>query len=414
MARFFESTPSPGRSRLRSRTLIVTILALTMLATTAFLPASATGGGDDLEGVRSTVIETYNYKIDLLAGLKAETSNTERQAVYQAGIDELASIRDTGVATSMDIDELWALKETAHAIYHATVDEANGVPDNPEEALAEAKAKARNKVAYKIGLLESWIEGCDDPEARAIVAAGISQLEGLYPQIDAATTPDEAYALKARAHDIYNETIARAEATKDDDGKDDEEDRAATELANTRRATLSLIERRAALLKSAGAAARIPAVVEIYRTGAEEIVGFTDAAKSAKTVRQLKDLQGEVEAFYESVKSRASEVREGVDTSLEETLESYLDHVVDYVTSTTGAAAATADESPETFEALVAAKRTVLDRVEAVRDVTDTGSRLDARWEALDDALTDFRRALVLHYIELGEPMVVASIQIPG
>ena len=162
---FTHTAPTPERSRSWAKPLIVAILALVMVATMAVAPAGATSGGEDLEDVRSRVIDTYNYKIGLLNNLKAETSNPDRQAIYQAGINELASIRDTSVATSTSIDELWDLKDTAHAIYHATIDEAAGVPDSPEEELERAQDKARNKVAYKIDALESWIAGCDDPEA---------------------------------------------------------------------------------------------------------------------------------------------------------------------------------------------------------------------------------------------------------
>ena len=413
------TAPTIQRSRPWAKALIVAVLALAMLATMAVAPAGATSGGDDLEDVRSTVIETYNYKIALLSNLKAETSNPDRQAIYQAGITELASIRDTSVATSTSIDELWNLKDTAHDIYHATVDEAAGVPDSPEEALERAKSKARNKVAHKINALESWIAGCDDPDAQAIVAAGIAELESLYPLIDAATTPDEAYALKSRAHDIYNETLARANEAKDDDDDDDdddkdEEDAAAKALADARRATLTLIERRAAVLRSAAAAARIPAVIEIYATGAEEVASLESQAKKAKTVSELRSIQARVEEIFEETKTKAAEVRDGAGTSPEDTVAAYLDHVVSYVTYTTAAAAPTADDSPETFDALVAAKKVVLDRVEDVREVADTGSRLDARWEALETSLTDYRRALVLHYIALGDPTLIAGLHIPG
>ncbi len=413
-----------ARPAWRARSLIVAVLALAMFIATGFVPAEATSGGDDLEAVRSTVIETYNYKIGLLQNKKAETSNADRQAAYQSGIDQLSGLRDTTVATSADIDELWRLKDTAHEIYHATVAAAEQVEPTPEEALAEAKERTRNKVAYKIKALRDWIEGCDDPTAQSIVAEGITELESLYPLIDAAETADEVYAIKARVHDIYNETIARAEKAKgeddgkDDDGKDDDgddgEDEAAKELARARNRTLTLIERRAAVLRSAAAAARIPAVIEIYSAAAEEVLGWKVEAKSAKSTGELRTIQEKVLAAYEEATAAAEAVRDDVDTSPEETVSSYLDHVVNYVMSTTEAAAATAGDSPETFEDLVAAKRLVLERVEDVREVAESGSRLGARWDALEDAMSDYRRALLRHYIALGEPMVIAGVQVPG
>ena len=72
--------------------------------------------------------------------------------------------------------------------------------------------------------------------------------------------------------------------------------------------------------------------------------------------------------------------------------------------TTTAAAGETAEESPETYAALVAAEKNVIARAEQVREVAESGSRLRDRWEALDDALRDYRRALVRHYIALGEP----------
>ncbi len=420
------TTTIDARPAWRARSLIVAVLALAMFIAMGFVPADATSGGDDLEAVRSTVIETYNYKIGLLQNKKAETSNPDRQAAYQSGIDQLSGLLDTTVATSTDIEELWGLKDTAHDIYHAAVAAADDVEPTPEEALAEAKERTRSKVARKIKALEQWIEGCDDPRARSIVAEGIAELESLYPLIDAAETPDEAYAIKARVHDIYNETIARAENAKgdddddddddgkDDDEKDDEEDKAAKELAQARNSTLTLIERRAAVLKSAAAAARIPAVIEIYSAAAEEVASWKTAAKKARSIGELRTIQENVLAVYEEATAEADAVRDDVDTSPEETVASYLEHVVNYVTGTTQAAAATADDSPETFEDLVAAKRLVIDRVDDVREVAESGNRLDARWDALEDAMSDYRRALLRHYIALGEPMVIAGVQVPG
>ena len=393
-----------------------------MLATTAFAPAGATSGGDDVETVRATVIETYNYKINLLSGLKSETSNVERQAVYQVGIDELASTRDTSVMAVGDVETLWALKDLAHSIYHETVAAAEAVPNDPAEELARAKNKAAATAEYKINLLRKWIEGCDDPEVQAIVAEGIGQLEALFPLIDAATTPDEAYALKDRAHSIYHSTMDAAEKAKgEDDPKEDEEpkekseeEKAAEALAKARRDTLSLIERKASILESAAAAARLELVADIFADAAAAVEGLTDDAKAAKSISALRAINSQVVEIYEQAKKDAAEVRENYEPTPEEALAKYLDRVVDYVTNTVEAAAPTAEASPETFAALVEAKEAVLVAVERVRDVAESGNRLDDRWDALEDAMRDFRRAVIRHYIALGDPAAIGDIQIPG
>lgn len=57
-----------GRShQFGPRTLTILTLAVAMFATMALAPAGATeGGSSDLESVRGTVMETFNYKIGLL------------------------------------------------------------------------------------------------------------------------------------------------------------------------------------------------------------------------------------------------------------------------------------------------------------------------------------------------------------
>ncbi len=415
-----------GHLTARRRIVVILTVAMAMVATMAITPAGATSGGDDLEAVRSQVVDTYNYKIGALADLKAQTDNADRKAIYAGGINELTSIRDSDVASANTTDALWALKDRAHSIYHATVDAANNVPKSPAEELAYAQDKARSKIASKINALESWIEGCDDPNAQAIVAAGIASLEALYPLVDAAETADAAYALKARAHDIYNQTMAAANDAKGDDPKDQdpkeeqpkeksEEEKAAEALAKARRATQAFLDRKVAILRSAAAAALIPAVVDVYAGAAEEVANLSDDAKSAKSTAELKDVEARALAIYEAAKEAAMAIRDGnEDADPEHTLEAYLDRIINYVKTTTEAAARTQEDSPSTFADLVDAKQTVLARVEAVREVAETGNGLAARWEELNNSLTEFRLALIRHYIALGEPMLISGIQIPG
>ncbi len=409
-----------GLTRRDRRITTVILVTIVMLAVTSVAPAFATGG-DDLETVRATVAETFTYKIGLLEGLKAGTDNAERTAIYQGGIAELAGVRDTSVATASSVDELWALKDRAHAIYHETVAAAEDVGMTPAEELARAQKAAKDKINTKVRMLEEWIAGCDDPEARAIVANGIARLRALLPAVESATTPEAAYALKDEAHRIYTATMDAAERAKGDDtAKDTEEEKSEAEKATealeaARRDTSGVITRKAALLRSAAEAAAIPAVVFIYRDAATELDALAATAKEAATIAELKEIKAEAVAIYERAEQEASGVRDGTDERTpENTLNAYLDQLVQYVTITTDTAAPTAERAPDTFEELVRAKKAVLEAIDAVREVTDTGSRLGARWEALNESLRTYRRALVRHYIALGEPLVVSGLQIPG
>lgn len=417
------ATGLPGRAYIRTRALIVLALAATMLVTTGLIPAQATSEGGDLEEVRAAVVETYQYKISLLNNLKSETDNGDRKAVYQGGINELTDLLNGRVQTEENIEELWGLKDRAHTIYHETVAAAENVGMTPAEELAKAKEKASSTVSYKIKLLEDWIEGCDDPEARSIVAGGIAELKALFPKIENAENADAAYALKDKAHSIYHSTIDRAEKAKGDEPKEEpkeeeksEKQKAAEALAKARRSTLSLIERKAAILGSKAEAEMIPAAVEIYAAAASEVEDLTDDAKTAKSVGALKEIDAKVMAIYEEATAAAAEVHRAYEDpeKEEDTVSSYLDRIERYVDATTAAAAETAERSPETYAALVEAQKDVVTRAEQVREVADSGDRLRDRWEALDEALRDYRRALVRHYIALGEPMNLEGLQIPG
>jgi hypothetical protein len=407
-----------GEATSRSRILVVLITAMLMLATVTVFPARATSGGDDIESVRAGVTATYTYKISLLGDLASKTENADRKAVYSAGIAELASTRDADVASATSVDALWALDKRAHDIYHATVAAAEKVGLTPAEELATAKKKAVGTIEGKIGALTKWIEGCDDPIAIAIVEGGIAELRGLLPRVDAAQSPAAAYALKDEAHAIYKRTMNAAEGTKTEappkEEPKTEAEKAAEALAQARRATLDLITAKAATLGSAAEAAKIPAIVEIFTIAARDIEALRGVAKDASSVKELDSIKAQVMDIYESAKEAAMAVRDGSESGPEDTLKEYLDRVVVYVTTTIEAAAPTRERSPETFDALVDAKLVVLQQVERVSAVAESGTGLDARWADLNDSLRDFRLALLRHYIALGEPMVIGGIQIPG
>jgi hypothetical protein len=407
-----------GETTSRSRILVVLITALLMLATVTVFPARATSGGDDIESVRAGVAATFTYKISLLGDLKSQTENADRKAIYSAGIAELASVRDGDVASATSVDALWALDKRAHDIYHATVAAAEKVGLTPAEELAKAKNKAVGTIEGKIGALTKWIEGCDDPIAVATVEGGIAELRALLPRVDAAQSPEAAYALKDEAHAIYKRTMNAAEGTKADNPPKEEPkteaEKAAEALAKARRTTLDLITAKGATLASAAEAAKVPAVVEIYAVAARGVEALRGAANDASSVKELDSIKAKVMDIYDSAKEAAMAVRDGSESGPEDTLKEYLDRVVVYVTSTVEAAAPTRERSPETFDALVDAKLVVLQQVERVSAVAESGKGLDARWGDLNDSLRDFRLALLRHYIALGEPMVIGGIQIPG
>ena len=117
------STQPIGALRASNRTLIILVVAIAMFAVTALAPGTASAGesSDDIESVRASVTETYNYKIGLLTERKNGTDNPEVQAIYAEGINELTGLLNSRVATETSIDELWGLKDRAHGIYGETV-----------------------------------------------------------------------------------------------------------------------------------------------------------------------------------------------------------------------------------------------------------------------------------------------------
>jgi hypothetical protein len=412
------------------RAIIIAILALSLTVATAAMPAQATEGGDDLETIRNTVSETFNYKINLLSGEMAETDNAARAAIFGAAIALLTAIRDGDVATSDIIEALWALKDQAHSIYHGAIGDADSVEGTPEDELAEAKAAVHDMIEHKIGKLANWIKGCTNPDTQGIVADGIAQLQALFAQVEAATTQDVVWGIKDTAYGIYSNTMDAAETSKnndpgadskDDEPTDDEDDeptddeKAAAALTKARRNTQSLITRRASILRSASAAAQIPAVIAIYADAADAVDALGPEAKSAKSANALEAINAKVKDIFVGAKAAAAEhagTSEGDPTT--DTLDAYLQRIVDYVTRTTAAAAPTQQDSPETFDVLKASKVTVLKSVADVHQVAQSGNRLGDRWDDLNESLRSFRRALIRHYLSLANPTVIDGINIPG
>ena len=393
-----------------------------MFAVTALAPGPASAGesGDDLETVRASVTETYNYKIALLTEHQNGTDNQDVRAIYAEGINELSGLLTSRVATETSIDELWGLKERAHGIYAETVARADQAGMTDEERLAKAQNAARETVEYKIGLLTKWIEGCDDPRAREIVADGIAQLRALFAQIDNAENADVAYALKDKAHSIYHSTIDKAEAAKEGEETLTEEEKAAKELQSARWSTLSLIERKTAILKAAAEAADNAAISEIFAAAAEEVAGLETSARKAESVKALKGINEKVMGIYHEASNAVAEFRgesdaDDHDKDPARDIEAHLGEIAGYIDYLTEIASATAEDSPDTYAAVVAANEKVHKTINAVVDVAESGKKLDTRWEDLAYSLKNFKRAFVAHYVSLADgPVCFGGLHVPG
>ena len=420
-------------ARASVKATIVFVLALAITLTSVAAPVRAgTSESQDIDSVRVTVTDTYNYKIGLLTDLKAGTDNPEKITIYAAGIAELTALRDGSVATEATVDGLWALKERAYAIYGETANAAKNAGMTDAEILHAAKVKVASKIDYKIKLLTDWIADCDLAAAQAIVAAGIAKLNALRPELEAVTTPDAAWAIKDRVYAIYGSTKTDAEKVKEaneeecDDKKGDDKtdaEKAAEALTQARRTTLTLIERKTAIFNAAAAAARIPTVIEVFESAAKAVADLEPAARSARTIKDLKAIREQVMDIYEAARDDAAAItnHEPAEDDSEEVddagraIEEHLDGVRSYVMNIVDRAEASAEESPETYASLVETKKQVLTAADAVQRVVESGKRLDDKWEDLRDALTNFRRAVIRHYIATSDgPMFVGGFHIAG
>ncbi|MFV1963114.1 MAG: hypothetical protein ACC654_02475 [Acidimicrobiia bacterium] len=405
-------------TRLGIRTITVLALAFVIALASVALPARASETpSDDLESVRATVLEAVNWKINSLSDMKAETANSDKIAIYSGGIAELTSLRDSRIVSEDNIPELWALKEQAYGIYQETIAAVDSVTSSPAEELAKAKDEAAGTINFKIKLLQEWIVGVENPNAAAIVESGIEQLNALHGELEDVTNADSAWAIKDRAKAIYYETIDKAESASDTEPT--EEEKAAEALAKERRTTLHLIERKTAILDAAADAARIPAVVEVFASAAQDVENLTGAAQSAKTISALKKIQDQVGDIYEAAKAAVADIvgdeKTDGDDDAAEMIEGHLTRAVDYVTSITDRSEWSAGESPETWEALLAAEADVVTAVNKVKEVVASGTNLDVRWDELNEAMGSFRRALVAHYVALrSDPMVIGGFHIAG
>ncbi|GMR01896.1 MAG: hypothetical protein BMS9Abin20_0218 [Acidimicrobiia bacterium] len=255
------------------------------------------------------------------------------------------------------------------------------------EILAAAKKKATDTITYKIDLLRKWIAECEVADAETNVDRGIAQLKALYPEVEAADTADAAYAVKDRAYAIYHETIENADDAKSKEDCDDKtgQEKAAEALAKERQSTLTHIERKTAILTAAARAAKIPAIVEPFEQAADDVAGLEDAARSATSIKALKEIQDQVMEIYQAAKEEVARVKGWDDPEDEEGdpgawIEGYLDRTADFV-----------------------------------QGVIESGRRMDDRWEDLSDALRAFRRAAIQHYVALaGGPVLIGGFHVAG
>lgn len=405
------------------RSVIRILLVLTMvvaMVATGFAPALAgeSSGEEDIETVRAKVTGTFDYKIGLLSDKKAGTDNAEKAAAYQSGIDKLVHKRDNDVANATSIEALWALDDEAHSIYYEAKDAASKVGQTDADKVAEAKKQAADTAEYKIKLLKEWIAGCDDPTAQKIVATGVSQLEALFPLIDKADTVDKAYSYKDQAHSIYHSTIDAAEKAK---GEEEEkpkeptaEEKAAAALKSQRNSTLSLIFKKTALLESAAEAAKLAEVSEIYAAASAAVEDLEDDARGAGSISALQDISAQVMEIYEKAKKDVEGVEVAKDEGPADSVGTYLDSTTDWAYAIVAAATDTAERSPDTFDDLVDAKKALVAAADDVRAAIEAEKNVRDAWNELHDAMRSFRRALVRHYIALGEPLVLGDLHIAG
>lgn len=401
---------------LKLRTIAVLALAFAIALTAVSAPVRAgETSEDDLESVRATVLEAVNWKINSLSGMKAETSNADKIGIYADGIAELTSLRDSRIVSEDSIPELWVLKDQVYGIYGETVAAADDVAMSPAEELAKAKGKVAGTINNKIKLLRKWVKGVENPNAVAIVENGIAQLNALHGELETVTEPDGAWAIKDRAKATYYDTIERAESAAKEPT---EEEKAAAALETTRRNTLHLIERKTAILAAAAEAAKIPAVVDIFATAARDVEELTGPTRSAKTISALKKIQNQVGDIYEAAQAAVADTRGNSETEEDDArdaIEKHLNRTLDYVNGITDRAELSAAESPETWEALIAARDRVEEAVKKVNDVVESGANLDVRWIELGNVMRDFRRALIAHYVALrSQPMFIGGLHIAG
>ncbi len=401
----------------RGRNVGMLLLAAAMLVMLVAAPALAGGEPQDLESVRATVLETVDYKTDLVTELLAGAETAEAEAIYRDALAELGGIRER-VLVEDDIDELWALKSRAKGVYAEAAAAGATAGKSDEQLLAEARAEALGTIEYKLGYFTERKAKTDDPTLRRIYGEAVDALAALKRKAEASSSIDELRQLKARAHEIYNTTKDRAEDP--DEYAKTEAEKAAERLAKARRAVLRLIERKVAIFRTAAEAATIPAVADIYRRATEEIAALEADAKAAKGERALDEIEEQVKAIYERAVDAVESLR-GRDSDDETKdrpavdMEAHLDRLLGVAGRLLAVAERTAELNPDTYAEVVDAYEALVKATDRARDVAESGKGLEDRWHEVKQAKHDFVEAFVDHVQAITDaPMKVFGMYVPA
>lgn len=411
-------------ARPRMRVLLVLLMALGLVLGTLVAPAAATsddGGSDDLATVRAQTLNTIDYKIGLLTDLKNGTDNDDRKGFYDKGITRLRDLR-TSAESSTDIEDLRAMDAQAHTIYYETKAEAAAVGQTEEEKVAEARKAALDTINYKLGYFRDAKAKTDISAHQEIYSRAIGELEKLKAAAETNSDIEQLNTFKAEAHKIYD-AAKRAIAESGDTVKEEppkvekktEAEKAAEALTNARRATLRLIEYKTSIFTHAAEAAKNPTVAGAYLDAAAAVAALTDDAKAAKTIGALRTIDTRVMEIYEATKQVVAEAHDRPDWQPSESMVAYVQALGSTVDRLVGVAEATADQSPETAQAVVKAGAKVATAIEGVAEAAATGKRLDDRWSDLQESVHVFRKAFAAHVVAItGAPACVNGWHLPG
>ncbi|MEA3501670.1 MAG: hypothetical protein U9R47_02750 [Actinomycetota bacterium] len=405
----------------RSRVPLVLLMALGLVLGSMAAPVAATSDGDGaaLEIVRAQTLNTIDYKTGLLTDLKAGTDKPEAKAIYDEGLAELRELRSRAEASD-SVDDLRAMDDKAHSVYHSTKDRASKAGKTDAELLEDARRDTLGTIDYKLGHFRDKNAATDNPEHQAIYAEAVGQLEALRPRAEASTSVDELHALKSEAHAIYSATKKKIEEAGDKKVEEEvvhktEAEKAAEALANARSSTLRLIEYKVSLLTHAAEAAKNPRVAGVYADAADAVSALTVAAKVAKTTKALRAIDAQVMEIYEASKKEVADAHDQPDWQPSESVITHIRALGSAVDRLIGSVETTADQSPETAKAVAKAGAKVSKAIEGVEKAAETGKHLDSRWEDLRQAMNGFRRALAAHIVATtGAPAYVNGWNFPG
>jgi len=403
-----------GTHTIRRTTRVVLLLALAlglMVGTLAPAGAYEGTGGDDVETVRATVLETIDGKIASLTERQAHAETDEAWLVYAEGIARLHELR--AMAADEDgVEALWDIKAAAKAVYNETVAEAERAGKTEEQLLEEQRNKTIDTVEFKLGHFRELRAGTDNAEAGAIYGEAIGRLEALLGEARESMSMERLRQIKNQAHEIYEVYTARGKEAEEKSP----EDLAREALDKARRNTLSLIAKKAAVLRSAAESAKNPVVVEILLEGAEAIEALEGRAREADTVGQLEAIAAEARDIYEDTKAKVRElIGDDEDYDPSEHILAYLGQLEANVRHLLGALEETAELSPETWAAVVDAAEDLFGVMEAVAERAASGSGLKDSLGDMREAVHHLRKAVKHHVVAVIDvPMELGGMHIPG